>query len=81
MYNLREVIEEMLTVAEKIRVLLTRRDMNLYELSDALDISRQNLSNKMKRNNFTENDIKEIANVLGCDFEINFVDKESGEKL
>lgn len=71
----------MLTVAEKIRILLTRRDMNLYELSDALGISRQNLSNKMKRDNFTENDIKAIANILGCDFEISFIDKISGEKL
>ena len=61
-----------LTVAEKIRVLLRRKNMTLGDLADAMGQSRQNLSNKMRRNNFQESDIRAIAEALGCTVEIIF---------
>lgn len=46
-----------------------------------LNCSRQNLSNKMSRNNFDERELTAIANALGCELEINFVNRETGEKI
>ena len=48
---------------------------------DQLNCSRQNLSNKMSRNNFDERELTAIANALGCELEINFVNRETGEKI
>ena len=71
MYYAIEVIL-LLTVSEKLRLLLRRRDMTLGELADATGQSRQNLSNKMTRDNFSEKEIYQIAEVLGCSVEITF---------
>jgi hypothetical protein len=34
----------------------------------------------MKRDNFSENELKDIAAAMGCGLEINFIDSETGEK-
>ncbi len=71
----------MLSVAEQTKILLKRRKMNIADLADKLNVSRQNLSNKLSRNNFDERDIKAIAEALNCDVDIVFTDKTTGEKL
>jgi hypothetical protein len=35
----------------------------------------------MKRDNFTEGDLRRIAEVLDCSFEAGFVLKDTGEKI
>lgn len=35
----------------------------------------------MSRNNFDERELTAIANALGCEIEINFVNRETGEKI
>lgn len=62
-----------LTVTEKIRIILGRKKMSMADLADKLNMSRQNLSNKMKRDNFDEKEIEEIAKALGVGYEINFI--------
>lgn len=42
------------------------------KMAEATGQTRQNLSNKMSRGNFTERDISEIAAALGCKVEITF---------
>jgi transcriptional regulator with XRE-family HTH domain len=69
-----------LSVAEKIRVLLKRENITLADLADKLNQSRQNLSNKMKRSNFTEQEASKIAKVLNCKFETSFILK-NGDKI
>jgi hypothetical protein len=34
----------------------------------------------MKRDNFSENELKEIAAAMGCGLEIKFIDSETGEE-
>ena len=46
--------------------------MTVGALAEATGQTRQNLSNKLSRSNFTEKDIEEIAEALGCDAEITF---------
>ena len=71
----------MLSVAEQTKIILKRRNMTIAQLADKLNVSRQNLSNKLSRNNFDEKDIKAIAEALGCNADIVFIDKSSGEKI
>ena len=71
-----------MALAEKIRILLVKRgNISESELARRMGISPQNLHNKMKRDNFTETDLQEIAEALGLKLEISFVDPETGEKI
>lgn len=71
----------MLTTAEKIKVIMKRNNFTMTELANQLNCSRQNLSNKMSRNNFDERELTAIADVLGCELEINFINRATGEKI
>lgn len=71
----------MLTTAEKIKVIMKRNNFTMTELANQLNCSRQNLSNKMSRNNFDKRELTAIANALGCELEINFINRETGEKI
>ena len=70
-----------LTMGEKIKVVLNRRNMTLTQLAEKLGQSRQNMSNKMSRDNFTEKELVEIAEALDCTYKANFVMIESGEEI
>ena len=68
-----------LTMGEKIKILLGRRNMNLTQMAEQIGQSRQNLSNKMSRDNFAEREIVQIADALNCDFTTSFTMRDSGE--
>ena len=70
-----------MTVGEKIKILMKRRGMNMTTLAEATDQTRQNLSNKMARDNFSEKDMELMAKALGCTVSIVFEMKDTGEKL
>ena len=71
-----------MAMAEKIRILLVKRgNISEAELARRMGISPQNLHNKMKRDNFSEKDLQEIAEALGLQVEINFIDPETGAKI
>lgn len=62
-----------LSVSEKVRLIMKRQKKTLGELAEMSGQTRQNLSNKMSRGNFTEKDIMLLAKALGCDAEIKFI--------
>mgnify|MGYP003194464257 CR=1 FL=1 len=62
-----------LTVAEKIRIILGRKGMTASDLARKLGTTPQNIHNKLKRSNFNEKEIKEIASALEVEYEINFL--------
>ena len=68
------------TMGEKIRVLLKRKNVTITELSKRLETTNQNMANKLKRDNFSTNELNDIAKELGCEFEGYFVDKD-GNKI
>ena len=41
-----------ITIGEKIKIILGRRNMTLAQLAELTGQSRQNMSNKMSRDNF-----------------------------
>ena len=47
--------------------------MTLSSLADKLDTSQQNLSAKLKRNNLSINEMKDIAKALGYKLDIKFI--------
>ena len=61
-----------MSVAEKVRLIMGRKKMTMGELAEATGQTRQNLSNKMTRGNFTEADIEKLANALGCPTETKY---------
>ncbi len=61
-----------ITVAEKIRLIMKRQNKTMGNIAEASGQTRQNLSNKMARGNFTEKDIFALAQALGCKVEIRF---------
>lgn len=61
-----------LTVGEKIKIIMKRKGVSMTELAEKVGQSRQNLSNKMTRDNFTEKDVREIAAALGCEVVVEF---------
>jgi len=70
-----------ITMGEKIKIVLKRRNMTLGQLADKLGVSRQNFSNKMSRDNFTEKDLREIADALGCTYTAAFTMNDTGEEI
>ena len=71
-----------MALSEKIRILLVKRgNLSDAELARRMGTSPQNLSNKLKRDNFTEKDLQEIAAALDCDLEIQFIDRETGRSF
>ena len=61
-----------ITVAEKIRLIMKRQNKTMGDIAEASGQTRQNISNKMTRGNFTEKDIFALAEALGCQVEIRF---------
>lgn len=70
-----------ITTAEKIKILLGRRNMTLGSLAEKTGQSRQNLSNKLARNNFSENELKKIAKALNCEYRSTFYLPDTQEEI
>ena len=70
-----------LTMSEKIKVVLKRRGMTMGELAEKTGQTRQNLSNKMTRDNFPEKELRQIAEALDCELESFLVMKDTGERV
>ena len=70
-----------LTSSERIKIILKRRGMTLGQLAEKTGQTRQNLSNKMGRDNFPEKELCEIAAALDCDYEASFIMRDTGEKV
>ena len=60
---------------------IKRGNISEAELARKLGISPQNLNNKMKCDNFTEKDLREIATALDCTFLISFKLNDTGEEI
>lgn len=69
-----------MTASEKIRILAKRQKLSMGEIAEATKQSRQNLSNKMQRDNFSISELQSIAQALNCKLDIVFT-TEDGEKI
>ncbi len=69
-----------LTMGEKIRILTKRKKVTITELATLIGTTNQNLSNKLSRDNFSEQELRKIAEALGCMFEGYFI-FDDGDKI
>lgn len=65
-----------MTAGEKIKTIMQRQKVSMGEMADGTNQSRQNLSNKMKRDDFSESELRKMAAVLGCTVEVVFRDSD-----
>lgn len=61
-----------MSMSEKIKILLIRRKTTISSLAEMLNTSQSNLSNKLKRDNFSEKELSAIAAALNCEFIASF---------
>lgn len=70
-----------MTISEKIRLLARRRGITVTALAGKIGMTRQNLTVKLKNDNFTIKELQEIAVVLNCSFDSAFVMNDTGERI
>ena len=69
-----------LTFGEQVKIILSRKDMTIKELARKIEgrtgkkMSRQNMTQRLGRDNFQERDMRMIAEILGCPFYLNILD-------
>jgi hypothetical protein len=69
-------------MTEKIRLLLVKEgNISEAELARRLGQSSANFYHKMKRDNFSEKELREIAEVLDCGLKMNFIRNKTGEEI
>lgn len=68
-------------MSEKIKIVLVKRKKSVTDLAKALNTSSQNLSNKLRNDNFREEELREIADILNCDLDIGFTLRDTGEQV
>lgn len=68
-------------MTEKIKIMLVKRGIKTTDLAKALNCSPSNLYDKYKRDNFSEKELQEIGEVLGCDFIGFFKMRDTGEMI
>ena len=56
-----------LNTTEKIRLMISRSGQTLYPIAESTGQTRQNFSNKLKRANFKESELRAIADAAGCE--------------
>ena len=70
-----------LSVSEKIKIILGRTNMTVSDLAKKLNTSRQNLTNKFARNNFSEKELQEIAEAMDCSVNVLFKLNDTEETI
>ena len=75
-----------LTFGEQVKIVLSRKDMTIKELAEEIEartgkkMSRQNLTQRLGRDNFQEQDMRMIADILGCPFKLSILGNADSEK-
>lgn len=68
-------------MSKKIKMLMLEREVTQMQLAEKLGTSQSNLANKLKRDNFSEKELNQIAEVLNATFEGNFVLNDTGKSI
>lgn len=75
-----------LTFGEQVKIILSRKGMTIKELAELIEqytgksMSRQNLTQRLGRDNFQEKDMRMIAEILGCKFQLDIMEMDPDAK-
>lgn len=70
-----------LTFGEQVKIVLSRNGMTIKDLAELMEektgkkMSRQNLTQRLNRDNFQEQDMRQIAEILGCPFQLSILEE------
>lgn len=70
-----------MNISEAIKILCIKRNISVAELSVKLGNSKQNLFNKLYRNDMKISDLEKVAEALDCNLKVEFIDKKSSVAL
>ena len=71
-----------LTFGEQVKIILGRKGMTIKQLAEEVEaytgkpMSRQNMTQRLGRDNFQEQDMRMIAEILGCTFTLSIMEQE-----
>lgn len=69
-------------VREYIKLCCVKKgNVSEAELARRTGQTPQNMNNKYKRNTFKVSELEKVAEALGADLKISFIDKETGEPI
>lgn len=74
---------EDLTFGEQVKIILGRKGMTIKQLAELIEVrtgkkmSRQNLTQRLGRDNFQEQDMRMIAEILECPFRLSIMGGEA----
>lgn len=69
-----------LTFGEQVKIILGRKGMTIKQLAEEVEkytgkpMSRQNMTQRLGRDNFQEQDMRMIAEILGCPFTLSIME-------
>ena len=76
-----------LTFVEQVKIILGRKGMTIKQLAELVEertgkpMSRQNMTQRLGRDNFQEQDMRLIADILGCKFQLSIMEMETAEEV
>ena len=71
-----------LTFGEQVKIILSRKGMTIKQLAEEVEkytgkpMSRQNMTQRLGRDNFQEQDMRMIAEILGCKFTLSIMEAD-----
>lgn len=68
-------------MTENIKIVMLKRKVNIKELAARLGTTGNNMTNKFKRDNFSEKELTEIAHALDCKLDIALIDNDTGQRI
>ncbi|EOS71209.1 hypothetical protein C818_01217 [Lachnospiraceae bacterium MD308] len=75
-----------LTFGEQVKIVLGRKGMTIKELAEMIEqrtgkkMSRQNLTQRLGRDNFQEQDMRMIASILECPFRLDILGEDTPDE-
>ena len=67
--------------ADKIDLIIKKRNITYTELANRLGMSKQNLYKKLRRRSIPESELIRIAEELNCTYESTFTLNDTGERI
>lgn len=68
-------------MTENIKIVMLKRKINIKELAEKLGTTGNNMTNKFKRDNFSEKELQEIARALNCRLDIALIDNDTNQRI
>lgn len=70
-----------MNVSEIIKIICIKRNTTIAELSVKMGFSKQNLFNKLYRNDMKVSDLEKVLDALDCEMKIDVLDKNTKQPI